>query len=147
VSWHPDRAKACLGVVGRNGDLRGTWLHSYVSQGMRQTTCVYAAETRKVSVASAIARSQNDIMLAFDGQVFGSVRQRVGRHLLGLAAGAFEPGKPLVAAVPQHQLAAAVRSAREVVAFVLDELRAARAGILRRDRARLRREAEPNSGE
>ena len=34
-------AQACLGVVGRNGDLGVTWLQSYVSADKRKTYCVY----------------------------------------------------------------------------------------------------------
>jgi hypothetical protein len=34
-------AQACLGVVGRNGEVGVTWVHSYVSQDKRKTYCVY----------------------------------------------------------------------------------------------------------
>jgi hypothetical protein len=34
-------AQACLGVVGRNGDLGVTWLQSYVSADKSKTFCVY----------------------------------------------------------------------------------------------------------
>ena len=36
-----DGAQVCLGVVGRNGDLGVTWVHSYVSDDKRKTFCVY----------------------------------------------------------------------------------------------------------
>ena len=34
-------AAACLAVVGRNGELGVTWVHSYVSEDKRRTFCVY----------------------------------------------------------------------------------------------------------
>jgi hypothetical protein len=34
-------AEACLGVVGRNGELGVTWVHSYVSDDKHKTFCVY----------------------------------------------------------------------------------------------------------
>jgi hypothetical protein len=34
-------AQACLGVVGRNGELGVTWVHSYVSDDKNKTFCVY----------------------------------------------------------------------------------------------------------
>jgi CRP/FNR family cyclic AMP-dependent transcriptional regulator len=55
---------------------------------------------------------------------FGTVRQRVARHLLDLAA-AQQQGGELVAAVTQQELADACGSVREVVARVLKELRMA----------------------
>jgi hypothetical protein len=33
--------QACLGVVGRNGDLGVTWVHSYVSADKNKSFCVY----------------------------------------------------------------------------------------------------------
>jgi CRP/FNR family transcriptional regulator, cyclic AMP receptor protein len=52
---------------------------------------------------------------------FGSVRQRVARHLLDLAAAEPHAGE-LVAAVTQQQLADAAGTVREVVARVLKQL-------------------------
>lgn len=34
-------AKACLGVVGGNGEVGVTWLHSYVNEDKKKTYCVY----------------------------------------------------------------------------------------------------------
>jgi hypothetical protein len=34
-------AATCLGVVGRNGELGVTWVHSYVSEDKAKTFCVY----------------------------------------------------------------------------------------------------------
>ncbi len=34
-------AQVCLGVVGRNGELGVTWVHSYVSDDKTRTFCVY----------------------------------------------------------------------------------------------------------
>jgi hypothetical protein len=36
-----DGASACLTVVGHNGDVGVTWLHSYVSEDKATTYCVY----------------------------------------------------------------------------------------------------------
>ena len=75
---------------------------------------------------------------------FGSVRQRIARHLLDLAA---TQGEELLAAVTQQQLADATGSVREVVARVLKELHGAGltsgsdGGVLILDAAALDREA------
>jgi len=34
---------ACMGVVGRNGELGVTWVHSYVSDDKKKTYCIYDA--------------------------------------------------------------------------------------------------------
>jgi len=34
-------ANACLNVIGKNGDLGVTWVHSYVSNDKHKTYCVY----------------------------------------------------------------------------------------------------------
>jgi CRP/FNR family transcriptional regulator len=73
---------------------------------------------------------------------FGSVKQRVARHLIDLAAGDAATGR-LVAAVTQQELAHACGSVREVVARVLNELQAdgltarSRAGVVILDAAGL----------
>lgn len=36
-----DGATTCLSVVGHNGDLSVTWLHSYVSEDKQSTFCIY----------------------------------------------------------------------------------------------------------
>jgi CRP/FNR family cyclic AMP-dependent transcriptional regulator len=56
---------------------------------------------------------------------FGSVRQRVAAHLLDLASTRQEPAGRLAARVSQQELADAAGSVREVVAWVLRELRTA----------------------
>lgn len=38
-------AKACLSVIANNGKNDVTWLHSYVSQDLRTTFCVYDGPT------------------------------------------------------------------------------------------------------
>jgi CRP/FNR family transcriptional regulator len=59
---------------------------------------------------------------ALAGTVFGSVRQRVARHLLDLAA-TQQRDQALVARVSQQELADAVGSVREVVTRVLRGMR------------------------
>jgi CRP/FNR family transcriptional regulator, cyclic AMP receptor protein len=67
-----------------------------------------------------------DVLEELAGNAFASVRQRVARHLLDLAAS--RPGSDgrLTAFVSQQDLANSVGSVREVVARVLAELRAER---------------------
>jgi CRP/FNR family cyclic AMP-dependent transcriptional regulator len=101
------------------------------------------------AVATDIARSQEEIMDAFGTSVFGSLRQRLARHLLDLATARFEVGRTLVASVTQQELAEAVGSSREAVARVLHDLRkarlvdTARGGIALLDPAGLHAEVEP----
>jgi CRP/FNR family transcriptional regulator len=58
----------------------------------------------------------------FSGHAFGTVRQRIARHLLDLAA--LDPhSEQLTASISQQELADAVGTAREVVVRALRELR------------------------
>ena len=66
-----------------------------------------------------------DILEELAGNTFATVRQRVVRHLLDLAASRPATGGRLAALVSQQDLANSVGSVREVVARVLRELRAA----------------------
>jgi CRP/FNR family cyclic AMP-dependent transcriptional regulator len=72
--------------------------------------------------AEELGRRLYDVLEELAGNVFGSVRQRVARHLLDLAARQ-GPG-PLVVSATQQDIAGAVGSVREVVARVLKELKA-----------------------
>src|SRR6476660_6120781 len=65
-----------------------------------------------------------DVLEELAGNTFASVRQRVARHLLDLAASNPAAGGGLTARVSQQELADSVGSVREVVARVLAELRA-----------------------
>jgi len=70
-----------------------------------------------------------DVLEELAGNAFASVRQRVARHLLDLAASRPAPGSGdgrLTAFVSQQDLANSVGSVREVVARVLAELRVER---------------------
>ena len=66
-----------------------------------------------------------DVLEELAGNTFATVRQRVIRHLLDLAASRPGTDGRLVAFVNQQELANSVGSVREVVARVLHELRAA----------------------
>jgi CRP/FNR family transcriptional regulator, cyclic AMP receptor protein len=111
------------------------------------------AAAQDVRVTRAFLREQSERAVGFlyqvPGSAFATVRQRVARHLLDLAA---EGGPELAASVTQQQLADAVGTVREVVVRVLRELR--QAGVIRtgRDRivivdpARLSAEQDWNSG-
>lgn len=72
--------------------------------------------------ALEIARRMFEYLDEMAGNTFGTMRQRVVRHLLDLAA-ANDPRAPLVARTSQQSLADAVGSVREVVVRVLRELR------------------------
>jgi CRP/FNR family cyclic AMP-dependent transcriptional regulator len=74
--------------------------------------------------AEEVGRRLYEVLDAFAGNAFGSVRQRVARHLLDLAANR-QDGALLVAPVSQQSLADAVGTAREVVARTLHVLREA----------------------
>jgi CRP/FNR family cyclic AMP-dependent transcriptional regulator len=67
-----------------------------------------------------------DVLEELAGNAFATVRQRVARHLLDLAAARPGPVARLTALVSQQDLANNVGSVREVVARVLGELRAER---------------------
>ena len=66
-----------------------------------------------------------DILEELAGNTFATVRQRVVRHLLDLAASRPASDGRLTALVNQQDLANSVGSVREVVARVLHELRVA----------------------
>jgi CRP/FNR family transcriptional regulator, cyclic AMP receptor protein len=66
-----------------------------------------------------------DVLEELAGNTFATVRQRVIRHLLDLAASRPASDARFAASVNQQELANSVGSVREVVARVLHELRAA----------------------
>ncbi len=41
IPMNGDGAKACLGVVAKNGEQGVTWVHSYVTQDRKNTFCIY----------------------------------------------------------------------------------------------------------
>ena len=98
------------------------------------------------AVAEEVTRRLDAVLAAFAGTAFGSVRQRVARHLLDLAAPRWR-GAVLLAPVSQQELADAAGTVREVVARALRELRDAglvettKRGVLLRDPAGLHRQA------
>ncbi len=99
------------------------------------------------AVAEENARRVYDVVEELAGNTFGSVRQRVARHLLDLTAATPAEGE-LLAPVSQQELANAVGTVREVVSRVLQDLRAAGivrqapAGVVVLDAAKLFAEAE-----
>jgi CRP/FNR family transcriptional regulator len=64
-----------------------------------------------------------DVLEELAGNTFASVRQRVARHLLDLAASRPAASDQLTVSVSQQDLANSVGSVREVVARVLADLR------------------------
>ena len=77
------------------------------------------------AIAEEVTRRLYDTLEVVAGTTFGTVRQRVARHLLDLAAAAVsrQAGQALVAPVSQQELADTVGSVREVVARALRQLR------------------------
>jgi len=74
------------------------------------------------ALAEESARSTYDLASEVADTTFGTVRQRIARHLLDLVVEG-PPEAPLVAPVSQQELANAVGTAREVVSRVLSALR------------------------
>jgi CRP/FNR family transcriptional regulator len=105
-----------------------------------------------VAIAEECAVRASDAIVELALLTFGSVRQRVARHLLDLAA-LQQRGGDLVAAVTQQQLADAAGTVREVVARVLKQLHQAGVtassdeGVLILDAARLDAEATERRAE
>ena len=87
------------------------------------------------TLAEEVTRRLYEVLEAFSGDVFGSVRQRVARHLLDLAADR-QQGADLVAPVSQQALADAVGTAREVVTRTIHDLR--QAGLVDTQRTGIR---------
>jgi CRP/FNR family cyclic AMP-dependent transcriptional regulator len=75
-----------------------------------------------VALIGEIARRLEDTYLTLANNTFGSMRERVARHLLDLATEAVHTDR-LVAPVTQQALADGVGTVREVVARVLREFR------------------------
>jgi CRP/FNR family transcriptional regulator len=73
-------------------------------------------------LAAEITQRLYESLEVLAGNTFGTVRQRVARHLLDLAA-ASGTSRSLIAPVTQQELADAVGSVRAVVARSLAELR------------------------
>jgi CRP/FNR family cyclic AMP-dependent transcriptional regulator len=73
-------------------------------------------------MAREITQRLYDTLDALAANTFGSLRQRMARHLLDLAASS-QRASPLVAAISQQELADAVGSVRSVVARILRDLR------------------------
>ena len=89
---------------------------------------VKRAAHHDAAVAWALAQESvhrlYDVLEELAGNAFASVRQRVARHVLDLAASRPAGPGPLTALVSQQDLANSVGSVREVVARVLADLRA-----------------------
>ena len=75
-------------------------------------------------MAQEVTRRLYDTLEALAGNTFGSLEQRLARHLLDLAASR-QKGQGLVVKVTQQELADAVGSVRTVVARIIRELRIA----------------------
>lgn len=73
-------------------------------------------------IAQEVTRRLYDTLEALAGDAFGSLRQRVARHLLDLAASR-QQGRGLVVKATQQELADAVGSVRPVVARIIRDLR------------------------
>ncbi len=80
---------------------------------------------RDPRVANALLAETSERVMSFvaefSGHAFATVRQRIARHLLDLAA--LDPAEELAASISQQELADAVGTVREVVVRILRELR------------------------
>lgn len=74
-------------------------------------------------MAQEVTRRLYDTLEALAGNAFGSLRQRLARHLLDLAASR-QQGQSLLVKATQQELADAVGSVRPVVARIIRDLRA-----------------------
>lgn len=88
--------------------------------------CVVWQAHRDPQVANALLVEASERVMTFvaefSGHAFATVRQRIARHLLDLAA--LDPlSEELAASISQQELADAVGTVREVVVRVLRELR------------------------
>ena len=148
----PGETLGLVHVFGRNTGVR--------SQAVTPTSVWMIAPARfralceqHASLATAVAEEcatrASDAFEELALLTFGSVRQRVARHLLDLAAEQQRAGA-LVAAVTQQELADAAGTVREVVARVLKQLHqtgmtaGSDDGVVILDAARL--DAEATSG-
>ena len=98
----------------RAGEILGIGLLDHVVLG----------EGRYYSFAEEAVHRLYDVLEELAGNAFATVRQRVARHLLDLAAARPAAAGRVTALVSQQDLANSVGSVREVVARVLAELRA-----------------------
>ena len=55
IPINPDGAKACASVVDNNGREGVTWVHSYVSEDLRKTFCIYDGPSPEAIRATAQA--------------------------------------------------------------------------------------------
>lgn len=86
------------------------------------TMCAATEISLSSAVVVELAQRLEDVYATVGDSAFGSVRQRLARHLLALATvGTLAPYH--VAKVSQRQLADAIGSSREVVARAMAELR------------------------
>jgi CRP/FNR family transcriptional regulator len=76
-----------------------------------------------LALAEEMARTNYDMLEEFANTAFGTVRQRVARHLLDLVGEAPDGGGSLLAPISQQELANAVGTVREVVSRVLQAFR------------------------
>jgi CRP/FNR family transcriptional regulator len=82
------------------------------------------------ALAEEVTRRLYDVLEAFSGSAFGTVRQRLARHLLDIAA-EHQTGADLVVRLSGQALADSVGTAREVVSRTLHDFRSA--GLVRSD--------------
>jgi CRP/FNR family transcriptional regulator len=76
------------------------------------------------ALAEEVTERLYEVLEAFSGNVFGTVRQRLAKHLLDIAA-EHQAGSRLVVPIGGQALADAIGTAREVVSRALRDLRAA----------------------
>jgi CRP/FNR family transcriptional regulator, cyclic AMP receptor protein len=126
------RAGDLLGVPALVGGPAPVFVQAIASGAAFFFDVARVKRTARADAAVAWAFAEESVHRLYDvleelaGNTFASVRQRVARHLLDLAAARPTASGRLTAAVSQQDLADSVGSVREVVARVLAEFRAER---------------------
>ena len=119
-------------MIGRRSDVTGDHTPLLVQALSRCTVLEFSVEALfglvssdavvSMALVRELARRMEDIYDTVAANAFGTLRERIARHLLSLAR-ADRDGR-VIAAVTQQQLADSVGTAREVAARVLGGLRA-----------------------
>lgn len=125
------RAGGLLGAPALVGGPAPVFVQAVADSAMyfMDVACVKRLVRQDAAVALVFAEETvhrlYDVLEELAGNTFATVRQRVVRHLLDLATSRPASDGRLAALVNQQELANSVGSVREVVARVLQELRAA----------------------
>jgi CRP/FNR family transcriptional regulator, cyclic AMP receptor protein len=125
------RAPGLLGAPALVGGPAPVFVQALTASGLYYMDVAQAKRLAREDAAVAWAFAEESVDRLYEvleelaGNTFATVRQRVVRHLLDLAASRPTSDGRIAALVNQQDLANSVGSVREVVARILRELRAA----------------------